>query len=1175
MTETMVGRGRPFGRWRSLFLVAWASSALPPTQAAATCEDATRLSASESCILPEYPHRPGTSAAASFAILLLGHRPDGPRIRRRRQCPRPTVCSYVDPGTDGDVSAESIKAEQRSTPEAAAIDGYADFLGAAIDFDDQTSRRKNGVLKRLSSIPGLLPGRPLFMRLMPIRSSDVISKIMDEMPLPDDGDSGVDWTVGSFSSTNVESLGQQEERPLNASLTRSEGKETNATSLQRTNRTERPTVAATDQETEQETEIPAKKKKNRRRFFRRTRHTNKVLSISKEELECPAIATNIHELQKAVLIDKVPLRDVGFRFPAQGLQSEVVLGHTGEENGTSVTAEDQSFPAQDTIFTRSDPIVNGSLSSLLTHDAQSSSDPEILANYQRGIALMSLHPVLSIVRERVATKSKPGQRQPPASGDVIPHLALVIEGGGMRGAVSAGMAAALSTLDLLDAFDSIHGSSAGAIVGAYVCSRQLSVDIYTDIMPAAGSKFASKRRGAINFGVDWLADLIQRKYLDAEPKADDEPDGICVTDDEMEDVAYDDGSSWWCEDDDASSSVELAMEGTASPRRKQRRSDGSVVVESASYLLSNTASKAKETIAKPLKFGVRRFGRALRPALSAFDVASSMRQYLRKRPGMNTTYVLDGVMDENHGLRPFDFEAFRANDKRQPLYVVASTVNEGGNGALETVSFNSKDGDFFGSVQENDSSTSEERVSWYRRVWGLFKFAPYTIYSAVRRALSSNANGFSPPVKDTIEAEMIPAGTSAMYGFANRRAIRKTRRPEEDRSYEPTGRTNDEGKKGLFPCLEASMLVPGAAGPPIQLIRSKNRKFVEQRSRFPRFRPRKELNRRLEVNSHLCYDAFCYEPIPFRSAVEKANATHVLALRSRPDGCVVESKQHLYERVVAPIYFRKYSMNQVAKLFSSGGSQYRYLEDVLTLNEGLATGIATGQNDTSGSVDGVKVPPTQLYDGAPEGPDNKVDMDSWKRAQLLPITLPFGTPELPALSQDKDEVNRAVRNGYAAAFDVLAPVAGLPFDASTVSGEKVAKLLFPGGEDDVSVLNKPLKIKPSYIGDDEEESKRRSFAAWITGKREAKRKAKGEIDSHPDGILAQEMERRTSAFHETDQYIRDGTDTLEYIETEALLAALPGFRGGRLDHIADSLLSNEEGRGETKAAQEEAADTST
>lgn len=339
------------------------------------------------------------------------------------------------------------------------------------------------------------------------------------------------------------------------------------------------------------------------------------------------------------------------------------------------------------------------------------------------------------------------------------------------------------------------------------------------------------------------------------------------------------------------------------------------------------------------------------------------------------------------------------------------------------------------------------------------------------------------------------------------------------------------------------MLVPGAAGPPIQLIRSKNRQFIEQR-RF--FRPRQELNRRKEANSHLCCDAFCYEPIPYRSAVEKANATHVLALRSRPDGCVVESRQHMYERVVGPIYFRKHGMPQVAKLFSTGGSQYRYLEDVLTLNEGLAQGIAMGQNGTS-LVDarGVKVPPTTLYCGTNLA-DSLQTTDDWRRAHLLPVTLPYGTPELPTLCQDKEEVLRAVRFGYAAAFDVLAPVAGLPFDSKTISGESVAQILFPDGDDDVDVLNKPIKVKASLIGESDEETKRRSFAAWITGNREARRKAKQEI-------TARKVQRKADSFHETDQYIRDGRNTLEYIETEALLAALPGFRGGRLDHLAESL----------------------
>ena len=210
----------------------------------------------------------------------------------------------------------------------------------------------------------------------------------------------------------------------------------------------------------------------------------------------------------------------------------------------------------------------------------------------------------------------------------------------MRGAVSAGMAAALSTLDLLDAFDSIHGSSAGAIVGAYLVSRQLCTDVYTDIMPAAGSRFASKRMGMVNFGVDWLDDVIQRKLLT--PSSD----GVEPDVDKSVDVNDENATSRWCEDD-AISSIELAM-GTskrkqstdASSRPGRRWSDDhydGVVLESVDYLLSDAFGTAKSYIAKPFSSGVRRLGLALRPALSAIDFVSSMRQYLKRRPGMNLT----------------------------------------------------------------------------------------------------------------------------------------------------------------------------------------------------------------------------------------------------------------------------------------------------------------------------------------------------------------------------------------------------------------------------------------------------------------------------------------------------------------------------------------------------------
>jgi predicted patatin/cPLA2 family phospholipase len=69
------------------------------------------------------------------------------------------------------------------------------------------------------------------------------------------------------------------------------------------------------------------------------------------------------------------------------------------------------------------------------------------------------HPVAEVLRERADAGSTPGERRDPH------RVALVLEGGGMRGVISAGMAAALERLGLTGSFDLVVGSSAGAING--------------------------------------------------------------------------------------------------------------------------------------------------------------------------------------------------------------------------------------------------------------------------------------------------------------------------------------------------------------------------------------------------------------------------------------------------------------------------------------------------------------------------------------------------------------------------------------------------------------------------------------------------------------------------------------------------------------------------------------
>lgn len=77
---------------------------------------------------------------------------------------------------------------------------------------------------------------------------------------------------------------------------------------------------------------------------------------------------------------------------------------------------------------------------------------------------MSLHPVLDLLRRRAAAGSLPGQRTDGA------RLALVLEGGGMRGVVSSAMTQALEEGGLTDCFDLVVGCSAGALNGAALLS---------------------------------------------------------------------------------------------------------------------------------------------------------------------------------------------------------------------------------------------------------------------------------------------------------------------------------------------------------------------------------------------------------------------------------------------------------------------------------------------------------------------------------------------------------------------------------------------------------------------------------------------------------------------------------------------------------------------------------
>ena len=116
-----------------------------------------------------------------------------------------------------------------------------------------------------------------------------------------------------------------------------------------------------------------------------------------------------------------------------------------------------------------------------------------------------VHPVLQLLHERRRSKSpltKISEERPDKR-----KVALIIEGGGMRGCVTAGMAGAVYYLGLADSFDVIYGSSAGSIIGAYFNTRQLPLfgaEIYYDQLTTAGKRFIDAKRLLRTLGLGLL-----------------------------------------------------------------------------------------------------------------------------------------------------------------------------------------------------------------------------------------------------------------------------------------------------------------------------------------------------------------------------------------------------------------------------------------------------------------------------------------------------------------------------------------------------------------------------------------------------------------------------------------------------------------------------------------------
>eukprot|EP00535_Pseudo-nitzschia_heimii_P000069 CAMPEP_0197180954 /NCGR_PEP_ID=MMETSP1423-20130617/5381_1 /TAXON_ID=476441 /ORGANISM="Pseudo-nitzschia heimii, Strain UNC1101" /LENGTH=684 /DNA_ID=CAMNT_0042631103 /DNA_START=380 /DNA_END=2431 /DNA_ORIENTATION=- len=119
-----------------------------------------------------------------------------------------------------------------------------------------------------------------------------------------------------------------------------------------------------------------------------------------------------------------------------------------------------------------------------------------------------VHPVIQLMHERKRQQSQEQKSndenvsKPRTSNTKKEKIALVVEGGGMRGCVSAGMVCAIHCLGLSDTIDVVYGSSAGAVIAAYFVSKQLPYfgpeayyDCLTTMENETGTNFKREKAG--------------------------------------------------------------------------------------------------------------------------------------------------------------------------------------------------------------------------------------------------------------------------------------------------------------------------------------------------------------------------------------------------------------------------------------------------------------------------------------------------------------------------------------------------------------------------------------------------------------------------------------------------------------------------------------------------------
>jgi len=206
--------------------------------------------------------------------------------------------------------------------------------------------------------------------------------------------------------------------------------------------------------------------------------------------------------------------------------------------------------------------------------------------------------------------------------------------------------------------------------------------------------------------------------------------------------------------------------------------------------------------------------------------------------------------------------------------------------------------------------------------------------------------------------------------------------------------------------MRGSCLLPGIAGPVVNVHKKKFR--TKGAASKKKYIVKNNLKKYKEYEPMA--DALVYEPLPYRSAI-KEGATHVVMLRSRPDGADVTGKTSVFEKLILHRFFRKKNkLKHIYKYMRQHGHKKLYSKQVIELNE--------ASNDGSSS------------------------------AQMMAIAVPPGSPEVARLETRRTEIFNGVRRGFARAYDAL-----VEDPKERGRGEIVAKQYFPDEILDYEPLN--------------------------------------------------------------------------------------------------------------------------